>query len=194
MKPESQVSLSLGSLHIREYTRLLRHLHLSLAAGDGDSPEANRIRDELEGHLPFLTQQQYHRAEGLCEDLYSLVEDSPSSASANSLPPRNKEDYIADVRREWGEDWDRVLQVIREGAKLLPLAWVSYVRGRAWEELGDPDTALLFFDRARQLDPENAGYIVLEMSLLLNLGRSEEAVAIAEDYIERTDSPALLGL
>ena len=139
--------------HYREYLLLLKRLHEFLARGQGDYDAANVVRDQLDEHLKGLNEHEYHRAEGLCEDLYTLVEDRPPSADARRTPPRSRDEISAELAVAWGHDWDRVLELLREARDSIPLDVVSHARGRCWEALGDLDTASRFFARASELRP-----------------------------------------
>jgi len=180
-----------NNTHYREYVRLLKRLHELIASGQGESDAANAIRDELDQRVGYLNQCEYRRAEGLCEDLYTLVEDEPPPVSAMSVKPRSREQIASDLNVHWGRDWDRVLELLREGAHTIPLDVASYARGRCWAELGDPNTALLFLARASQLNPTNANYAVLVMNTLTELERFDEAVAIAKTCIQHTRNSRL---
>jgi hypothetical protein len=111
------------------------------------------VRDQLDEHLKGLNEREYRRAEGLCEDLYTLVEDRPPPAAARRVPPRSRDEIASELAGAWGHDWDRVLELLREGADAIPLEVASHARGRCWEALGDSDTASRFFARASELRP-----------------------------------------
>ncbi|HVC97275.1 MAG TPA: hypothetical protein VND64_26580 [Pirellulales bacterium] len=132
--------------HYREYLHQLTRLHELIADGKGNSNEANAVREKLEQHVGHLNEREYRRAEGLCEDIYTLVEDEPP-AGAPSMQ-RFAQDLAKDLNANWGRDWDRVLDLLREGAGFIPLDMASYARGRSWDEFGEPEIARLFFARA----------------------------------------------
>ncbi len=100
-----------------------------------------------------LNEREYRRAEGLCEDLYTLIEDHPPPAVAARVPRRGRDEIAAELAGVWERDWDRVLELLREGADSIPLEVASHARGRCWEALGDSDTAARFFARASELRP-----------------------------------------
>ncbi len=155
MRPEDMAAPQQGSPHFRQYVHLLKRLHGFIADGKGNSDDANAIREELDQHIGDLSEREYRRAEGLCEDLYTLVEDEPPP-SATSVARRSREEIVSDLSANWERDWDRVLELLREGASFIPIDVASYVRGRSWDDFGESEIALLFFARASQLNSTNA--------------------------------------
>src|ERR1700732_1553659 len=93
------------------YSRLLLRLHDLIAKGMGDSPEADAVRDQMDGPWRSLTEAQQERGGGLSEDLGALAENKPRS---RKLSPEE--------RRKWGHEfraafesaeWDRALALLR---------------------------------------------------------------------------------
>lgn len=61
-----------------EYARLLGKLHELITQGEGDSAEADAIRDEMDGPWYALTEQERERLNGLSEDLSAGAEGTAS--------------------------------------------------------------------------------------------------------------------
>jgi hypothetical protein len=48
-------------------------------------------------------------------------------------------------------DWDRVLEIIRENEAQITKSQAAALRGIAWDRLGHPQVAALFFEEAARL-------------------------------------------
>jgi hypothetical protein len=69
---------------------------------------------------------------------------------------RSELSAIAEARQRG--DWDAALDLLRRCAACLPPAQLSYLRGVIWQEVGDTETAALFFEHAATLEPGNQDY------------------------------------
>jgi hypothetical protein len=85
----------------------------------------------------------------------------------------------ASAARNCGE-WDRALDLLRQWRAYFDPALVSYLRGTAWLEAGDPETAALFYDHAYKLEPANGKYQAMALHAL-NLTNSTAAIKRAEE-------------
>ena len=134
----------------RAYQALLKRLQDLNGAGLQDAPEADAVRDQMEGVWYELTPPEQERLSGLCADLYSFSDEEPLGTPSPA--------EAAELRRglAWCYqrcDWQRVLQLLRKGHHLFPKAALAYARAHAWRELGDAQVASWFLEQARALDP-----------------------------------------
>jgi tetratricopeptide (TPR) repeat protein len=134
-----------------------RELHrLTLVAQD-ESPEADAIRDAIDGPWEALTEVERERVSGLSEDLYSISD--PSEPGPQAMNPQAQARLI-DALEAFGQgEWDRALGLLRRWGKHVSHALVSYLRGEIWLEAGDPETAVLFCEHAANLVPESGNYL-----------------------------------
>ena len=111
-------------------------LHRLIAAGKGDEPEADAVRDSLDAPLSGMSKSERERARLLSEDLYSLSELAPDRELKPLTPSAQiaiQEIYNAKQQRRW----DLVLDMIRKWQDYLPLvvaelpAWFDM--GQCWE-------------------------------------------------------------
>ncbi len=58
-------------------------------------------------------------------------------------------------------EWDRALELLRRWAAFLAPDVVSFFRGRVWLDAGDTETAVLFFEHACRLQPDNGNYLAV---------------------------------
>ena len=102
------------------YGRLLLRLHDLIAKGQGDSPEADAVRDRMDGPWHALTEAEQELLGGLSEDLYALAEGNPRSVRMS-----------AEERRQWGQEfrtafeagaWDRALVLLRRPPDDVPVS------------------------------------------------------------------------
>jgi hypothetical protein len=138
----------------RVYGRLLLRLHDLIAKGQGDDPEADAVRDQMDAPWYAMTEAEQDRVGGLSEDLYAAAESNPRSVKMS-----------AEERREWGQafgaafeagDWDRALVLLRRPPDDVPADHVAYFQADCWERLGCPEIALRFMRAATRLNPERA--------------------------------------
>src|SRR5262245_45583458 len=101
--------------HYDQYVKLLRQLHCLIADGEGDSQEADAVRDELDIHAPFLTDIESQRADGLSAALYSLSGNEIYAPEDQINPAPELE-----LKTAWErEEYERVLTLLRRPAPYL---------------------------------------------------------------------------
>ena len=128
---------------------LTRDLHRLFAAGAADSPEADEVRDATDGPWRAASDLDRGRIDGLSEDLY-MITDPPHAARPMTQPARVG--LATRARAESRGDWDLALGLLRAwGAYLTPAALAAR-RGVLWYNLGDPESAALFFEHAAELE------------------------------------------
>ena len=133
----------------------LHRLHALFAAGKGQTPEADELRDTLDEPWTHLSEIERERINGLSADLYSLTDPPEPPLPMNPQAEKNLADAIKAC--EAGE-WDRALGLLRRWSRYVEPARLSVLRGKIWIGAGDATTAALFFDHASRLEPENAAY------------------------------------
>jgi tetratricopeptide (TPR) repeat protein len=140
-----------------------RELHRLSVAGKDESPEADAVRDGTDRSWEALPEVERQRIRNLSEDLYSLAEPPPAARPMNPQAQAKLNDAFE--ARQRGE-WDRALDLLRRSSANLDPALVSYLRGSIWLEAGDPETAVLFYEHASKLQPENGNYLALFLHTL----------------------------
>jgi tetratricopeptide (TPR) repeat protein len=169
------------SSHFRESVRLLEELHFLMADGKGETDEADRVRDLMDEHWYAMSPDEIRRVEGLSADLYTLVDPpSPPREVAQSEIDESNQLSASAVKKE---DWDRVLELLRERPHPHPPHKVAYIRALAWYKLGDLETSLLFLGRAVSLCPDNFEYLDFLISVLLQNGRVTDALFNADKVL-----------
>ena len=118
-------------------------LHALIAEGRDDSPEAEAIRDSLDGPIAALAPAEKERARWLSEDLYSADESSVGGGAGSAGGAALGE---ADKARRRG-DWDGALAVLRGFDGVLPAGILNQRRGEVWAEAGFPEVAAAFARR-----------------------------------------------
>jgi tetratricopeptide (TPR) repeat protein len=160
-----------GTRSFAEYVSLLRRLHGLIAEGKSESGEADAVRDEMDGPWHKLSEAEMRQARGLSGDLYSLTTDEVYAPEDKSNPVSEPE-----LRAAWeSEDYDRVLTLLRHPAPFLTADQIAFMRAHCWGQVGDLETALLFYRRASELKPHDEQYTVMLMLTYLGLGRLADA-------------------
>ena len=119
--------------------------------GRDDSPEADAIRDAIDGPWEALSDTEWERITGLSEDQYSISE---PVREAEKMNPQVREKLIEAVTAREHGDWDRALELLRRWSRHISPSSLSYLRGLVWLDAGDPETAALFFGHASHLEPQ----------------------------------------
>ncbi len=83
-------------------------------------------------------------------------------------------------------DWDAFLRLLREVEPYLDPGLVSYLRGLTWDKFGFPLIAILFFERASMLVPEDAAYLGSWLLTLMKAGRLDDAGNVADKILVRS--------
>ena len=140
-----------------------RELHQLIAAGEDDTPKADAIRDATDGPWETLSEVERNRIRYLSEDLFSLVEPSPTP---QPMTPEAQAHFNQAIEaKQWGEG-DRRIDLLRQWCAYIDPALVSYLRGSIWLEAGDPATAALFFEHACKNQPNNENYQTMYLQAL----------------------------
>ncbi len=150
----------------------LRQLHGLIAAGKGDSAEADSIRDEMDEPWAQLQRVEIERLEGLSEDLYLYAADRKDREAARRFHALLLSALQRPVARE---DWELLLGALRESEGLFPAPEVYYFKARAWDALGDPETALWFLEKSVEVGAGDPNIRYLYLTQLAKL-RFEQAL------------------
>ncbi len=138
--------------------RGLRELHALTLAGFDESPEADAVRDSLEGPWYDLSEIERQRLKGLSADLYSISDPIEQPLPSNPQVQRKlRESYEANQLGKW----DQALDLLRRWGRHVDPALLSFLRGTIWQAAGDNETAVLFFEHASRLDPQSYKTIYL---------------------------------
>ena len=165
--------------------------HASQAWNAEPTDVREREDEELNGLWSEITEGQTQRLWGLSSDLYTLRD---QEKWVESDWPRLNERELAEAQNEafQRKHWDKLLEYLRRPPRFLPRPLTDYLRGRAWMELGHPEVALLFFDNAARLDPENSTYGVLSLECLKSLQDWPEILRRCDRYAREATTPAVL--
>lgn len=135
-------------------------LHRLIKAGQEDSPEAEAIRDALDGSLAALNPAEKQRAQWLSEDLYSISDPVDESTLKPMNPQAQQQLNEAYEARQRG-DLDYALALLRRWKDYISPALLSYLRGTIWREFRCTEVATLFLERASQAEPANSDFLRL---------------------------------
>jgi hypothetical protein len=148
---------SFGSPEFRAVVKRLVELHRLIKNGQGDTPEAEAVRDALDPLLNGLNRIERERAQFLSEDLYS-VGAPPAPASEMTLNSAGQHQLNEAFEARENREWDRALALFRGLQASISPDLLSYYRGRIWDEAGYPAVAAEFFRHASDCDPANERY------------------------------------
>lgn len=162
-----------------EYLRHLARLHELIAQGQGDSEEADAVRDQMDWPWSQLNRRQIELADGLASDLYTLG----TNRSAIGLKHPNAEEFAESVHRE---DWAGALKFIRRQESSMSPASVAGVRGACWARLKQPEVALKFIEESNRLELPSTETVIWHMFCLIESGRATDAVPRARELLRKS--------
>jgi hypothetical protein len=156
------------------YARLLHENHALIAAGRGDTDEAEVLADRMDAPWYAMTDKEQDRLGGLSEDLYSIADGGPNRID---LSPEATEAWRQQLQAEYERaeagDADPLLELLRKPIpRSVPADAVRFLQARCWERLGDLETALTFLREAERLNPTHASSV---LTLLAKMGDSRAA-------------------
>ncbi len=163
---------------------LLRMHRFTLAAQD-ESEEAESLRESMNGPWEGLSTVERERVTGLSKDLYELS-DHPVQTPEPTNPQAQGKLNEAYEARERGE-WDKALELLRRWGKYIAAPLLSYLRGTIWNAAGDAATAVVFFEHASQLDPDNELFQAVLLDAL-KMADPREAAARAEVVLQNSEA------
>lgn len=165
----------------RRSVELLLKLHFLTRDGQGETAQADEIREASEEPWWQMTVEEKQRFRGLSEDLKTLepgvrLQHLPAGDSITEDGRRRVEHLL--MRR----DWEAILEFLRDHADQVPADLAAYYRGRCWAELGDQLAAIEFLRVAAANRVDFASSQVLPLVLT---DQVPEAVAVTERLIHR---------
>lgn len=154
------------------YSGRLKQLHQLFRDGKGDSEEADVIREKMLGNWERMNPVEQNRARALSVDLKSLHDISMNTVTTDSEAAETVRQRFLELRS--AADWDGIVRLLQ--TKPLPLSAEAlfFMKGRAWESLGDLETAILFYEEALKISPDDAGIGIIWLDALVGAGRYEE--------------------
>lgn len=156
-----------------------------------NAAESEADDEHLEEQWEVLPERVRRRLWGLSADLFSLV-DNEKYRDEDAAPVTPHELAQRRTKAFQSGRWDELLELLRRPPQLLADDQISYVRGRAWQELGHPHVALRFFDNASRLKPGHTPYRILALDCLKVSADWQAAVRRAHEYSRDPASPPAL--
>jgi tetratricopeptide (TPR) repeat protein len=155
----------------REYAAWELRRHTLTVAGQEDADETVAAEDRMEKVWELLDDNQKRSLKGIGSDLAWVRRDGTAPPRGPKAPddvgPAEQEGLVAAIGRK---DWHLILHYLRLCAPLIPAPAIAQLRGHAYEALGLPAYASVFFEKASDWDAANT-----------------DAGAFALSAIERTD-------
>jgi len=173
------------------WLRRILDTHRSQAWDIERSDVQDREDEELNDLWTEIDDCQKQRLWGLSSDLNSLRD--RESWVESDWPPMTRPELV-EVQSDafQRKDWDKLLEYLRRPPRFHPQNLVDYLRGRAWQEMGHPEVAVLFFDNATRLAPDNPAYEVLALECLKAMQDWPEVLRRLEAYLREPATPSQL--
>jgi hypothetical protein len=177
------------SSHYQEYVKLLTKLHFLMAEGNGDTEEADQLRDLMDDPWYQMSPQEVHRAEGLSADLYTLV-DPPAPVQHVDQQEIDEFHRLASSALH-DKDWDQMLELLREHPHPFAADSVAIIRAVCWNNLGDRETSFLFLKRGITLNPQHLDSLMPYMETLFRSEMSQSINSLDDSFRSSQSHPAV---
>ncbi len=173
-----------GNPHFLFYLRLLRRLHQLIRKGAGETEEGEALRERMDEVGEYLTQEEVDFVKGISIDFYTI--NTVPGIQAN--PPANLREVLSKhLAARDAQDYSKALGLLRKIEVYLEPALVAYFRGRIWSEAGEIEIAVDFFQRAKNLAPQNGNYAAIWLEALSGVN-ADEALTIAKDFLQQAEN------
>jgi tetratricopeptide (TPR) repeat protein len=169
----------------QEVVRGLLRMHQYTIEGQDESEEADALREAMGEPWERLSAIERERVAGLSKDLYTVSDPPPSQPPQPMNPQAQGKLDEAYESRERGE-WDRALELWRRWGKYVPAPLLSYLRAMIWEAAGDRPVAVVFFEHACRLDPQNENFQAMFLNVL-KWTNNEQARTRAEAILQESE-------
>ncbi len=169
----------------QEVVRGLLRMHQYTINGKDETDDADALREAMGEPWGLLSVVERERAAGLSKDLYTVSDPPPARPPEPMNPQAQGKLDEAYEARERGE-WDRALELLRRWGKFMPAPLLSYLRATIWEGAGDRPVAVVFFEHAWRLDPENENFQARFLDVL-KWTNNERARGIAETVLHESE-------
>jgi tetratricopeptide (TPR) repeat protein len=178
----------------REYADLQLRRHSLLLEGKENAAETLEAEEQMEELWEKLDETQRHSLNGMASDLNWIRRNgeppSKGRKTREEVTERESQELLAAME---SKDWHALLNHLRVCAPTLPPVHLGYLRGTAYDALGFPGYARVFFEQAAEFDPANASMGVLALRYVEKTN-PENAIRRANKILESPlrHSPVLL--
>ena len=168
------------------YADGLLQLHEFFERDQGDSEEADAIRDQMDMAWHEMSMSEQALAKVLAADLNRLTQQTAQDCESGAVPRLELAINAA--------DWASVLESLPACGTSIGPEIAAFLRGIAWHELGQGLVAIRFFREAHRLVPANPNITTCLIASLLREELVHDAAAIAQSVVTAGTSNAPLYL
>lgn len=169
----------------RKVERLTIKLHELIRKGLAESADAEDVRESILDIWESVERDDRAVLNGLSGDLYLI-------SGEEDRAPGTLHDLQA-IKEAWQHHaWVELLALTRRRVPALDDARCAYLRARAYDSLGLPLAAEVFFSHASALDPTNENLHYLALQALLEAGEFERAWEHSRSLLSNEPAPTLL--
>jgi len=169
-----------------ESVRLLIRLHKLFCEGKGESVQADEIREATEPLWWKLAEIERERIDNMAADLSTLEPDSAfTHPEVVEVDASEFWKQVGPLRREGR--FTQVLGSLRKMPECVAAQRATVLRALSYEQLGEHEIALVFFEAAARFEKEGDAATTLFLSKLFNYQRRKEAVRLASALAENPE-------
>jgi hypothetical protein len=141
----------------RDYADLQLRRHYLLLEGKENAPETAALEDRMDELWEKLDEDQRGSLNGMASDLNWVRRKGEPPPMGRKTPEEvttvERQELVA---AKGSKEWHRFLHYLRVCAPTIPLVNLAHLRGSAYDALGFPAYASVFFRQAAEFDPLNA--------------------------------------
>ncbi len=166
-----------------EYVRLLVRLHEFISENTDETTHAELLRERMDLCSENLSDDEVRILSGIAGDVYSLHEQYKLDPTRQQ---QMQEQKMRAVKLIQAGDFNEALAILRDIRFAILPHDLAYLRGRVFSEAGMHDVAWRFFQRASQLNPQNANLKFTELETLNRF--DSQAAMVAANMIVNTEA------
>jgi tetratricopeptide (TPR) repeat protein len=151
----------------REYADLELRCHHLLLEGMENAPETVEAESRMEELWENLDETQRRSLSGMGSDLNWVRRKGEPPPNGR----KNPEEVTSTERQELmaamgSKDWHKALHYLRICAPIFPIITLAQGRGKAYDALGFPSYASIFYEQGFEIEPNNADLGIAALSTI----------------------------
>src|SRR5262245_33361703 len=151
----------------REYADLELRCHHLLLEGKEDAPETIEAEERMAELWENLDEVQRQSLSGMGSDLnwvWRMGEPPPRGRKTpEEILPQQQQELVAAIG---SKEWHKTLHYLRICAPIFPTVTLAHLRGSAYDAIGFPSYASVFYEYGFEIDSSNADLGVAALSSL----------------------------
>jgi tetratricopeptide (TPR) repeat protein len=177
--------------HFLAYARLLHQLHFLIRGDADETQDGEALRERMDEPAEYLAPEEVESLHGISADFYTL---GGPAWLVQPLTPVARAELNEALDARNARNFAKALDLLRKNQAYRDPAGLTYARGSIWSEAGEHEIAADFFQRAKELAPENTNYAYIWLDALSRSNAPEALTTARNILLQPGDHPAKLVL